>query len=133
MQGTLPYMAVSLMKPRDPIVHRLDHDLESVCYVLLHLVRFSTGPVGARYGSARKSCRVALWQHEESIKSIKDSKVTNLIKIISHPQRYLSEYWRPMAPFIAQILKLFPVKSASPTEAKINQKYLQFRNLLVAA
>ena len=86
MQGTVPYMAVMLMKPRMPIAHRLDHDLESVCYVLLHLMRFSTGPVGARLGGTRKSRSVALWHHEESIKSIKDSKVVDLNKIAKHPE-----------------------------------------------
>ncbi|KJA19870.1 hypothetical protein HYPSUDRAFT_143273 [Hypholoma sublateritium FD-334 SS-4] len=91
--GTLPYMAVALMKPRDPIAHRMDHDLESVCYVLLHIVRFSLGPVGTRIGGTRKSHRVAWWHHQRDIKVIKDNKVLDMQKIIKHLERYLSEYW----------------------------------------
>ena len=126
-------MAVALMKPRDPIAHRMDHDLESVCYVLLHIVRFSLGPVGTRIGGTRKSHRVAWWHHQRDIKVIKDNKVLDMQKIIKHPERYLSEYWRPVAPYIVKILKLFPAKKEHVSDAKINSIYTKFRQNLVDA
>lgn len=126
-------MAVSLMKPRVPIAHRLDHDLESVCYVLLHLMRFSSGPVGTRLGGTRKSRRVSWWHHERSLTVMRDTKVIDLKKIIKHPHRYFSDYWRPVAPYIGQILKLFPTKATSATEADMNTIYMKFRELLVSA
>ncbi len=126
-------MAVALMKPRDPIAHRMDHDLESVCYVLLHIVRFSLGPVGTRLGGTRKSHRVAWWHHTRDIKVIKDNKGLDRKKIIKHPERYLSDYWRPVAPYVKKILKLFPAKKEHVSDAKIDSIYTKFRQHLVDA
>lgn len=125
-------MAVNLMKPREAIAQRLDHDLESVCYVLLHIVRFTTGPVGTKIGTSRKSHRVAWWHHERDVKVIKDNKVMDMAKIIKHPERYISEYWRPAVPFIKEMLKLFPTKG-TPSDASMNDCYQKFRNILVRA
>ena len=56
-------MAIDLMRPATPIAHRLDHDLESVCFVLLHLVRFTNGPASISDGQIKPSYRVAVWHH----------------------------------------------------------------------
>ncbi len=109
-------MAVTLMKPKKAIAHRLDHDLESVCYVLLHIVRFSNGPVGTNVGTTRSSHRVARWHYEKDVQVLKDFKVLDLKKIIKHPERYLSDYWHPIAPYVSKMLQLFPAKLDSENQ-----------------
>ncbi|KAF9473244.1 hypothetical protein BDN70DRAFT_789678, partial [Pholiota conissans] len=103
--GTMPYMAVDLMNPAKPVAHRLIHDIESICYILLHLVRFTTGPAGTGDGKIANSHRVAVWHHEHNTEIIKDLKNGDIVAIIEEPNQYITNYWAPITSHVIKLLK----------------------------
>ncbi|KJA22489.1 hypothetical protein HYPSUDRAFT_122095, partial [Hypholoma sublateritium FD-334 SS-4] len=106
--GTLPYMAVSLLNHKmrqAPLIHRLAHDLESLCMVLIHIVRFSCGPIGTNKGKInRKTYRVSQWHHESDMQALEDYKKMDLKEIAENPELYVNGYWAPIASFIGKLL-----------------------------
>lgn len=100
----MPYMAIDLMKPSEPVEHRLSHDLESLCMVLIHIVRFTCGPAGTSVGAIKTSHRVSQWHHEENVTFLKDAKKLDLKEIFDNPGDYISDYWAPITPYISSLL-----------------------------
>jgi hypothetical protein len=102
----MPYMAMELMKPSKPVMHKLRHDLQSVALVFLHIVRFLGGPVGVTVGDILRSHCVAQWHHEHNITIMKDQNNGDIRLIRKNPAAHVSQYWHPLATYVAQLLTL---------------------------
>lgn len=128
-------MAVKLMHPSGPPVeHRLSHDLESLCMVLLHIVRFMSGPVSASVTKPLfESNRVLQWHAEVNINILRDLKRVDLQEMAKRPEVYITKYWAPIAPYITKLLKtIYP----RVVELKLDSSTLTkeaFKSVLVKA
>lgn len=103
----MPYMAVDLMQPSKAVEHRLSHDLESLCLVLIHIIRFTSGPTGISVGNTiPEPHRVAQWHHEANIAILQDAKKMDLKMISDKPEAFITDYWAPIAPYITKLLNV---------------------------
>lgn len=131
-------MAVELMQKADeitgqrqPMEHRLAHDLESVCLVLLHIVRFTCGPAGA-IGNIKSSYRISQWHYEHNIEIMKDQKIMDVQSISKAPTAYITEYWAPIAPFITKLIDVVYPQFKDPQNKK-EVTYEAFKDILIEA
>ena len=130
-------MAVNLLNPKlleTPVIHRLAHDLESLCMVLIHIVRFLRGPIGTNKGQVnQKTYRVSQWHHESDMHALEDYKKLDLKEIAEHPELYVNSYWEPIAPFISKLIYLVYPGIATNDMYSTSLKHQEFKNLLIAA
>lgn len=136
VQGTLPYMSVNLLKPSspDPVIHRLSHDLESLCMILIHIVRFSYGPIGTINGTPNEQTnRISQWHHESDIETLEDNKKMDLKAIAENPERYINGYWAPIVPYIQKLLYLVYPSIATNNMDSTALMHQEFKNVLISA
>lgn len=136
VQGTLPYMAVDLLNPKNlgHVVHRLSHDLESLCMVLIHIVCFSYGPIGTRHAPPMASShRISQWHHEDELEVLEDNKKLDLKAFAETPELFVNGYWAPIIPFMQQLVNLvYPGITTNNMDSSA-LTYEAFRAVLVAA
>ncbi len=130
-------MAVSLLNPKfldTPVIHHLAHDLESLCMVLIHIVRFSHGPIGTNKGQVnQKTYQVFQWHHKSDIQALEDYKKLDLKEIAENPELYFNSYWAPIVQFISQLIHFVFPGIATNNMDSTSLKHQDFRNVLVAA
>lgn len=130
-------MSVNLLNPKlleTPVIHRLAHDLESLCLVLIHIVRFSRGPIGINKGQVnQKTYRVSQWHHESDMQALEDYKKLDLKEIAEHPEVYVNSYWAPIAPFISQLIYLVYPGITTNDMDSTSLKHQEFKDVLIAA
>lgn len=129
----MPYMSIDLMNPLQPVEHRLEHDLESVCLVLLHIARFTCGPAGNPIGEVKKSYCISQWHHEHVIELMKRDKKVDVFEIRKNPAAFISDYWTPIAPFITKLLDVVYPGSDRFEMTPGRATCKTFREVLVAA
>lgn len=104
-------MSVDLLYPTlrtGPIIHQLSHDIESLCMILIHIVCFTFGPVGAHLckPSSLREQRISQWHHEDNLSVLRDLKSMDLKYLCQYPEDFVSEYWAPIAPFLSRLLRV---------------------------
>lgn len=118
----MPYMSVEIQPDfsRDldsPFQHRVDHDLESLFLVLLHIVRFTSGPAGDPKKdiiSNKLEVRISQWHHEQLEPEIPHTKSSDLLRLRSAKdiKSVLPKYWSPFTANIANLSKIvYPQKT----------------------
>lgn len=128
----MPYMAIELMAPKEPLVRKLAHDLESVFLVLLHIASFTCGPAGTSVGKVKISHRVAQWHHEPNIDILIDKKSIDIFYIHKSPDDRLTDYWLPIAPFIKELIAVvYP--GVPQCSMKNEATFERFRDVLTRA
>lgn len=102
--------------------------------VLVHIVRFSRGPIGTNKGQInRKTYRVSQWHHESDMQALEDYKKLDLKEIAENPELYVNSYWAPIAPFISQLLYLvYPGITTNDMDSSL-LKHQEFKDVLIAA
>ena len=119
----VPYMSVELSRylAGDPdytdFNHRIDHDVESLLLVFLHIVRFTCGPKGNLDEDIfvdDKELNLTQWHHESKIEQVAHHKSVDILRLRSTRTllRLLPAYWKPIAP---HIIKLIDIVYPSPT------------------
>lgn len=128
----MPYMAIELMSPSSPVEHRLEHDLESLCLVFLHIARFTCGPIGNPIGELKNSYCISKWHHEHVAEVMKSLKKVDLFELRKKPEAYVSDYWAPIASYITDLLDI--IYPGSDFEMKTGTDTCkQFKAVLIAA
>ncbi|KJA25405.1 hypothetical protein HYPSUDRAFT_134901 [Hypholoma sublateritium FD-334 SS-4] len=119
--GTVPYMSIELSRylAGDPeyteFDHRIDHDVESLLLVFLHIVRFTCGPKGNLDQDIfinDKELNLTQWHHERKIEQIALHKCVDVLRLRSaRTLAYLlPAYWKPIAPHIIKLIDIvYPV------------------------
>jgi hypothetical protein len=129
----VPYMSIELMEPLQPLEHRLEHDLESVLMVILHIARFTCGPTGDAINEVKSSFNISLWHHEPVVGLVKRNKEADIFDIHENPTNFITEYWNPIGHYLIKLIDLiYPgirqrVMAAGPATCK------SFKEVLVAA
>lgn len=130
-------MSVKLLNPEaheKPIIHRLSHDLESLCMVLIHIVRFSYGPIGTTHGAENSATfRVSQWHQESNVEALEDQKKMDLKAIVEKPERYINGYWAPIIPYIQQLLYLVYPGIITNNMDSTSLTHKAFKDVLIAA
>lgn len=130
-------MAVNLLNPEIEgagVVHRLSHDLESLCMVLIHIVRFSYGPIGTiKVALNPPTRRVSQWHHEDDLEVLEDNKKLDLKALVEKPGRFINGYWAPIIPHMQELIKLVYPGIVTNDMDSSALKYEDFRAVLVAA
>lgn len=100
---------------RAPFEHRIDHDIESLLLVLMHIVRFTPGPVGNPKHDILiqpPEFRISQWHHETFVAQIPHLKTSDLMRLrdCEDLQAVLPTYWRPIASIIVNLIDIvYPV------------------------
>ena len=130
-------MAMDLLNPKKrqvPVIHRLAHDLELLCMVLIHIVQFLRGPISTNKGEVnQKTYCVSQWHHESDMQALEDYKKLDLKEIAENLQLYVNGHWAPIAPFISKLLYLVYPGIATNNMDSTSLKHQEFRDVLVAA
>lgn len=98
--------------------HRIDHDIESLLLVFLHIVRFTCGPKGDPEKEIyvnEKELSITQWHHEPLIEQIAHHKSIDLLRLrgsIQFVSQVLPDYWKSIAP---NLINLINIVYPSPT------------------
>jgi hypothetical protein len=102
----VPYMSIDLMQPSKPLEHRLEHDLESMLLVILHIVRFTCGPTANPSAEVKQDFNIAIWHYEHTPHLIKGYKRLDIHNMCIEPERFITNYWNPIASQITMLINL---------------------------
>ncbi|KJA14393.1 hypothetical protein HYPSUDRAFT_208743 [Hypholoma sublateritium FD-334 SS-4] len=136
--GTIPYMSVDLLYPPPrggAIAHQLSHDIESLCMILIHIMYFTSGPVGAEVSkpSTSREQHVSQWHHEDNFSVLRDLKSVDLKYLAQYPKDFVNEYWVPAAPFLSKLLRIvYPGIKEVDMDSR-NLLFQRFRSILIDA
>ena len=119
-QGTPPYMAIEALLETNPaFIHKPQHDLESILYIILYICTFVRGPGLLLYNLNMPSALPPLrtWFSNNRIREIGYRKLAHLqcydIAILPN----FTPYWHDFAPFVEDmIIACFPVNAWLPSE-----------------
>lgn len=102
-------MSLSLSSPTRTaeVQHKLAHDLESLFLVFLHIMRFLSSPRGDIESdrNREKTHHISRWHHEPSEKIMFSDKKSDLLEIYIDPETYITQYWRPVAPYLKELFE----------------------------
>lgn len=140
-QGTLPYMSIELLQAYSnntisDFVHRIDHDLESLFLVFLHIVRFTYGPSATeedKICSASSQLFISQWHHETLTSNLPFLKRGDIDHILREtmPEKLVVKYWAPVAPFLKRFIDIIYTKGGV-LPATSHGIAARFRETLVA-
>src|SRR5882757_4344555 len=104
----------ALLNP--PLVHKPQHDLESILYIILCICTFVRGPGLSLYKSDDPP-PIRTWFGGDGIREIGHRKLAHLecydIAILPN----FAPYWNDFAPFVGDLIKAcFPVKPCLPNK-----------------
>ena len=120
-QGTLPFMAVeALLGINQTFIHKPQHDLESILYIILYFCTFVCGP--GLPPSQHASPPIRTWFCSNDITEIGYQKLAHLecYKIAILP--YFTPYWCDFTPFVSDlIMACFPVRVRLPSDLRYDQ------------
>jgi hypothetical protein len=118
-QGTPPYMAIeALLGTNTTFIHKPQHDLESILYIILYMCTFVWGPGLPLYKlDIPPASPLRTWFNNDRITEIGLRKLIHLqcydIAILPN----FTPYWRDFAPFVKHlILACFPVDARLPSK-----------------
>ena len=120
-QGTPPYMAIEALLGIDEFVHKPQHDLESILYIILYICTFVQGP-GLPLDIPHVSLPIRSWLNNNESRDIGYCKLALLecydIAILPH----FTPYWHDLTPFVeALIIACFPLKARLPNNLRYEQ------------
>lgn len=119
----MPYMSVELScnlagdLAHQGLEHRIDHDIESLLLVFLHIIQFTSGPKGNLNKDIyvnTEEFNVTQWHHEPAKQNIAHMKAIDILRLRSPDELsvLLPAYWKPIIP---NIINLIDIVYPSPT------------------
>ncbi len=81
-------LAVNMTGEKEEFEHRMDHDIESLLHVFLHIVRFTPGPQGDPSTDIKvtiNEIRISQWHHECLVANIPQLKSLDILRAAQHP------------------------------------------------
>jgi len=105
-------------------VHKPQHDLESILYIILCICTFVPGPCLSPYESdiARPSPPIRSWFSSDETREIGCQKLAHLESYDTAILPNFAPYWRDFAPFVGDLIKAcFPVTPRLPNEFQYEQ------------
>ncbi len=105
-------------------VHKPQHDLESILYIILCICTFVPGPGLSLFevDIARASPPIRSWFSSDEIREIGCRKLAHLESYDTAILPHLAPYWRDFAPFVRDLIKAcFPVKPCLRNELQYEQ------------
>jgi hypothetical protein len=121
-QGTPPYMAIEALLAVD-FVHKPQHDLESILYIILYICTFVPGPgiPPNELTVTHMSLPIRSWLCNE-IREIGCCKLAHLKFYDVAILPYFMPYWQDFTPFVKDlIIACFPVDACLPNELRYDQ------------
>lgn len=103
------------------LVHKPQHDLESILYIILCICTFVRGP-GLSLHKSDVPPPIQTWFSSDGIKEIGHQKLAHIecydVAIIPN----FAPYWNDFAPFVEDLIKAcFPVKPCLPNKLQYEQ------------
>jgi len=102
----MPYMSIELMQPSQPPEHWLEHDLESMLLVILHIACFTCGPTANLIGEVKSSFTISLWHHEPVVALVMERKKLDIFQLRKDMDKYITKYWHPIAPYLSMLIDI---------------------------
>jgi hypothetical protein len=111
----------ALLNPK--FVHKPQHDLESILYIILCICTFVPGPGLSLYeADVRVSPPISSWFSGDENREIGCRKVAHLESYDTAILPNFAPYWRDFAPFVGDLIKAcFPVKPHLRNELQYEQ------------
>ncbi|KJA18805.1 hypothetical protein HYPSUDRAFT_119793, partial [Hypholoma sublateritium FD-334 SS-4] len=105
--GTLPFMPLMALdkKLQGQYIHEPAHDLESLLQTILAIVCFNDGACGVTR-SADDSVPTSRWFNEVDRDQLHKDKTIDLLCYEAEIEPYLTEYWKPFAPFLKRLVNV---------------------------
>lgn len=112
-------LAVNMTGAKVPFEHRMDHDIESLLHVFLHIIRFTSGPNGDPNEDVLvniNEIRISQWHHESLVANIPQVKSLDLLRLrdVREMQSVLPVYWRPLAPNLVRLIDIVYPRATIP-------------------
>lgn len=112
-------LAVNMTGEKEEFEHRMDHDIESLLHVFLHIVRFTPGPQGDPSTDIKvtiNEIRISQWHHECLVANIPQLKSLDILRLrnIRQMESVLPAYWRPLAPNIIRLIDIVYPQATIP-------------------
>ena len=112
-------LAVNMTGDKLPFEHRMDHDIESLLHVFLHIVRFTSGPQGDPNEDIKvtvNEIRISQWHHESLVANIPQVKSLDILRLrdVRQMESVLPVYWRPLAPNIIRLIDIVYPQATIP-------------------
>ncbi|KJA13142.1 hypothetical protein HYPSUDRAFT_149871 [Hypholoma sublateritium FD-334 SS-4] len=139
VSGTVPYMsielAINMSGQKVPFEHRMDHDIESLLHVFLHIVRFTSGPQGDPSKDilvTLNEIRISQWHHETLVANVPHVKSLDILRLreIHEMESVLPDYWRPLAPNVIRLIDIVYPRASIPLRTGKNVASLFKRELM---
>lgn len=110
-------LGTNMENPELDFEHRIDHDIESLFLVFLHLVRFTSGPIGNPTEDIYENTleiKITQWHHDPLISNIPHLKTSDILRlrIPGVLPAILPKYWLPIT---ANIVNLIDIVYPEPT------------------
>jgi serine/threonine protein kinase len=120
-QGTPPYMAIEALLGFNPnFIHKPQHDLESMLYVIFYVCTFVRGPgllLNESDTSTALSLPIHTWFSNDEIRDIGYRKLAHLGCYDHSILPNFTPYWHDFTPFVKDlIVSCFPVTPRFPNE-----------------
>ena len=118
-------MSIEALLAIEPtFVHKPQHDLESILYIILYICTFVRGaslPL-CKLDVMRPSPPISTWFFNDGIRGIGYRKLTHLESHDDYILPYFTPYWSDFAPFVKElIITCFPVKAHLPNNFQYDQ------------
>jgi hypothetical protein len=114
-------MAIEALLGTNPFfVHKPQHDLESIIYIILYFCTFVPGP-GLPY-MLRPSVPICSWFNNDKTREIGYHKLAHLESYNTAILPNFIPYWHDFAPFVEDLITTcFPTKASLPNELQYEQ------------
>ena len=121
LQSTPPYMAIeALLRINPKFVHKPEHDLELILYIILYMCTLVQGP-GLPLRIPPASLPMCSWFNNGEGRDIGYRKLAHLQCYHTTIIPNFTPYWRDFAPFVEElIIASFPINARLPNKLRYN-------------
>ena len=132
LQGTLPFMPLAALDKsnRGKYIHGPAHDLESLLQTTLGIVSFTNGPCG-KFRAPTERVPTARWYNEIDREQLFKDKTIDLITYDMEIDAYITEYWKPFAPYLRRLVLTTWHERTPPLSSQASHK--AFKDILEEA
>lgn len=104
-------LSINMAGSKAPFEHRMDHDIESLLFAFLHIVRFTSGPAGNPAEDVLidvDEIRISQWHHDTLVANVPHVKSSDVMRLryAEELQSVLPAYWRPLASNITNLIDI---------------------------
>jgi hypothetical protein len=114
----------ALLGTNPPFIHKPQHDLESILYIILYICTFVQGPGLPLHNPdiLRLSLPICSWFNNDEIREIGYHKLAHLECYSTAILPNFTPYWDDFAPYVEDLINAcFPAKASLPNELQYAQ------------